>query len=264
MKALAGKRDPLMAVADRIALSTRLLCLDEFHVDDIADAMILGLLTEAIIERGVVLIASSNYPPVGLDPDGLQRRNFLPAIELLKRELKVVRIDGGQDYRLRAPAREPLFLVPDDDASEALMGSLFALIAGEFQHNKAHLDVLGRAIPVKKIAPTVVWFDFSELCGGAHAQDDYLEIAHQFPTLFLSHIPRMTAEHAAEVKRFIWLIDVLYDNNVRLVASAATMPDEIYTGGMLTEEFSRTVSRLTEMQSQRYLKQLHRSQRVTL
>ena len=265
MKALAGERDALMTLADNIARSTRLLCLDEFHVDDIADAMILGRLTAAIIERGVVLIATSNYPPEGLYPHGLQRQNFLPAIDLLKRELKVVRIDGEHDYRLRASAREPLFLVPDDDASTALMGALFALIAGEFERSD---DVSGNAIPAvrpvaKKIAPAVVWFDFRELCGGTHAQEDYLQIAHQFPTLFLLHIPRMTAEHAAEAKRFTWLIDVLYDNNVRLVASAATVPDEIYTG-VSSDEFTRTVSRLIEMQSPRYLKQLHRSQRVTL
>jgi len=268
MKALAGEDDPLIALADRITKSTRLLCLDEFHVDDIADAMILGRLVAALFERGVVLITTSNYPPDGLYPHGLQRQNFLPAIELLKRELKVLNVDSGNDYRLQAMAREPLFLVANDAdgdaANEACMDALFERIAGGARRNEQHVEILGRLIPMKKIARNVIWFDFKELCGGAHAQSDYLEIAHQFPTVFLSHIPQMTAEHAAEARRFTWLIDVLYDNNVRLVASSAVTPEEIYTDGVASSEFSRTASRLTEMQTLHYLKQLHHSQRVTL
>ncbi|MBI3478777.1 MAG: cell division protein ZapE [Nitrosomonadales bacterium] len=266
MKTLSGKDDPLLALADKIAKSTRLLCLDEFHVDDIADAMILGRLVAALFERGVVLITTSNYPPDGLYPNGLQRQNFLPAIELLKRELKVLHIDSGNDYRLRAMSREPLFIVAHDAesvaAGETRMDALFDLIAGETRSHAAHVEILGRAIPVKKTARSVVWFDFNELCGGAHAQEEYLEIAHQYPTVFLSHIPQITAEHGAEAKRFTWLIDVLYDNNVRLVAAAATTLEKIYT--MASGESLRTLSRLIEMQSQRYLKQLHHSQRVTL
>jgi cell division protein ZapE len=189
-------------------------------------------------------------------------------IELLKRELKVLNIDSGNDYRLRVMTREPLFIVTadaDSDASgEARMEALFDLIAGETQRNETHVEILGRLIPVKKIARTVVWFDFKELCGGAHAQEEYLSIAHRFPTVFLSHIPRMTAEHAAEARRFTWLIDVLYDSNVRLVASATATPDQLCSEGMISGEFSRTTSRLTEMQTQRYLQLPHRSQGVTL
>jgi cell division protein ZapE len=268
MKALAGEDDPLIAVADMIAKSTRLLCLDEFHVDDIADAMILGRLVAAMFERGVVLLTTSNYPPDGLYPHGLQRQNFLPAIELLKHELKVLNVDSGNDYRLRAMAREPLYLVAKDAngdaANEARMKALFERIAAGTLRDEQHAEVRGRAIPVIMIARTVVWFEFKELCGGAHAQEDYLEIAHRFPTVFLSHIPRMTADHAAEAKRFTWLIDVLYDNNVRLVASAAEAPDQLYADGLMSGEFTRTSSRLTEMQSQRYLQLPHRSQGVSL
>jgi len=268
MKQLAWTNDPLIALADRIAKSTRLLCLDEFHVDDIADAMILGRLIAAMFERGVVLITTSNYPPDGLYPHGLQRQNFLPAIELLKRELKVMHIEGGDDYRLRAMTREPLFLVADDaagaTANEARLDALFERITAGTRRDEQHVEVRGRTIPVKRIARSVVWFDFKELCGGAHAQEDYLDIAHRFPTVFLSHIPRMTADHAAEARRFTWLIDVLYDNNVRLVASAAATPDQIYTDGVMSGEFSRTTSRLTEMQTQRYLQLPHHSQKVTL
>lgn len=268
MKLLAGKNDPLIALSGRIAQSTRLLCLDEFHVDDIADAMILGRLVEAMFERGVVLITTSNYPPDGLYPHGLQRQNFLPAIELLKRELKVLHMDNGNDYRLRTATREPLFLVADDAdddaANEQRLDEWFERISAGTRRDEPHVEVRGRSIPVKKIAQTVVWFEFKELCGGAHAQEDYLEIAHRFPTVFLSHIPRMSAEHADAARRFTWLIDVLYDNNVRLVASAAATPDEIYAEGALSGEFSRTTSRLSEMQTQRYLQLPHYSENVTL
>ncbi len=264
MKLLAGKKDPLIALADNIEKSTRVLCLDEFHVDDIADAMILGRLVAAMLERGVVLLTTSNYPPDNLYLHGLQRQNFLPAIALLKRELKVLNVDGGNDYRQRKTTREPIFIVPPDAASEARMDALFEQIAAGTQREEQHIEIQGRLIPVKKVARTVVWFDFKELCGGAHAQEDYLEIAHRYPTVFLSSIPQMTAEHAAEARRFTWLVDVLYDNHVRLVASSTVVPEETYPEGVASGEFSRTSSRLTEMQSMHYLEQPHHSQNVTL
>ncbi|MBI5437465.1 MAG: cell division protein ZapE [Nitrosomonadales bacterium] len=268
MKALAGKKDPLAALADNIGKSTRVLCLDEFHIDDIADAMILGRLVAAMLERGVVLLTTSNYPPDGLYPHGLQRQNFLPAIDLLKRKLKVLNVDGGNDYRLRTMAREPMFLVaPDADGdaeNEARMEALFGRIAGGMQLGEQSIEIMGRPIPVKKAARTVAWFDFNELCCGAHAQEEYLEIAHRYPTVFLSHIPQMTAEQASEARRFTWLVDVFYDNNVRLVASSAAAPQELYTEDTASGEFTRTASRLTEMQSRHYLEQPHHSQNVTL
>lgn len=268
MKLLASENDPLLALADNIAKSTRLLCLDEFHVDDIADAMILGRLVEALFARGVVLMTTSNYPPDGLYPHGLQRQNFLPAIALLKRELKVINVDGGNDYRMQAMAREPLFLVSRDaageTANEARMEALFERIAAGKQHAERHVAVRDRLLPAKRIARTAVWFEFKELCGGAHDQSDYLAIAHRFPTVFLSHIPIMTAEQAAEARRLTWLVDVLYDHNVRLVASAAAAPDRLYSEGVMSGEFARTASRLTEMQSRHYLERPHRSQGVTL
>ena len=255
MKQLAGEKDPLIALADRIEKSTRLLCLDEFHVDDIADAMILGRLVKAMFERGVVLITTSNFSPDGLYAHGLQRQNFLPAIALLKRELKVLHIDSSNDYRLRKAVRDPVLLVAHDTpgvvANEVRMDALFETIAAGTTVTERQVEVRGRAMPVKKLARNVVWFDFRELCGGAHSHVDYLEIAHRFPTVFLSHIPHMTADHSAEARRFTWLIDVLYDNNVRLVASSAVRPDEIYTDGEMSGEFSRTASLLTEMQTQR-------------
>lgn len=268
MKVLAGKADPLMALADNIERSTRVLCLDEFHVDDIADAMILARLVTALLERGVVLMTTSNHAPDGLYANGLQRQNFLPVIELLKRELKVLNIESGNDYRLRAMTREPLFLVAnnaaDDAENEVVMSVLFDRIAGETRRDVPHVEVLGRMIPVKRIAYHVVWFEFGELCGGAHSQTDYLEIAHRFPTVFVSHIPQLTADLAAEARRFTWLIDVLYDNHVRLVASAAVPLEDVFADEMSFGEASRTASRLAEMQTRHYLQQLHHSQRVTL
>ena len=260
MKALAGEKDPLLALADNIAASNRLLCLDEFHVDDIADAMILGRLMAALFERGVVLMTTSNYPPDGLYPNGLQRQNFLPAIELLKRELTVLNVDSGHDYRLRVMAREPLFIVPANAESAARMEVLFERISGGTRYAVQHVEIQGRMIPVKGVSRNVIWFDFQDLCGGAHAQSDYLEIARKYPTVFLSGIPRMTAEHASAARRFTWLIDVLYDNNVRLVGTSAAAPDEIYSEGVASGEFSRTASRLTEMQSSQYLELPHQSQ----
>ena len=272
MKALAGEADPLIALADNIAKSTRVLCLDEFHVDDIADAMILGRLIAALFERGVVLMTTSNFPPDGLYAHGLQRQNFLPAIDLLKRELKVLHIESGSDYRLRAMTREPLFLAAkhaqgNDNraaANEARMAALFDKIAGETRRDEKHVSVLGRLIPVKRIAHNVVWFDFMDLCGGAHSQPDYLEIAHRFPTVFLSHIPQLTTDLADVARRFAWLIDVFYDSHVRLVASSAVPLEEVFADEMSFGEAARTASRLTEMQTLHYLKQLHHSQRVTL
>lgn len=268
MKLLADKNDPLMALANNIERSTRVLCLDEFHVDDIADAMILGRLLGAILERGVVLLTTSNYAPDGLYPHGLQRQNFVPAIELLKHKLKVLNVDGGNDYRLRTEAREPLFIVAADThgdaASEARMAVLFDRIAAETKRHEQYIEITGRHIPVKKSARNVVWFDFRELCCGAHAQEDYLEIAHRYPTVFLSHIPKMTSQNADEARRFTWLVDVLYDNHVRLVASSAASPENIWSDESVSGEFSRTTSRLTEMQSRHYLELPHHSQNVTL
>ena len=268
MKLLAGKDDPLIALADNIEKSTRVLCLDEFHVDDIADAMILGRLIAALFERGVVLMTTSNIPPDDLYAHGLQRKNFLPAIELIKREMKVMHIDTGSDYRLRAMTREPLFLVsndaPADTANEARMAALFDKIAGDSLRDEQHVSILGRLIPVKRIAHNVVWFDFAELCGGAHAQSDYLEIAHRFPTVFVSHISQLTTDNADAARRFTWMIDVFYDNHVRLVSSSAEPLEDVFSDEMSFGEASRTASRLTEMQTLHYLKQLHQSQRVKL
>jgi len=264
MKLLADKNDPLIALSDTIAKSTRLLCLDEFHVDDIADAMILGRLLGALFERGVILITTSNHAPDGLYPNGLQRQRFLPTIALLKQQLDVMNVDSGNDYRLREMAREPLFLTPADAQCEQHLMTMFErYTAGDWQH-EGNLAVCSRVIPTKKLARNAVWFNFSELCGGAHGQNDYLEIAHQFPIVFLSNIPIMSAETAAAARRFTWLVDVFYDNNVKLVATAAAVFERLYDASLSTGESERIVSRLIEMQSKRYLELPHHTQGVSL
>ena len=264
MKLLAHEHDPLMALANNIARSTRLLCLDEFHVDDIADAMILGRLLGALFERGVILLTTSNYSPDQLYPNGLQRQNFLPAIALLKRELKVLHLDGEADYRLLQMERDPIFMLSADAATEGNMKSLFQRLTAGMHADEKSIQVRHIRIPVCSAAREVVWFDFKELCGGHHDQSDYLEIAHRYPTVFVSGIPKMTDENGAEARRFTWLIDVLYDNHVKLVASFEVAPNALYAEGRHDSEAQRVTSRLTEMQIRPYLELPHRSRGVTL
>ncbi len=264
MKRHAHENDPLMAVAAKIERSTRLLCLDEFHVDDIADAMILGRLLTALLERGVVLLTTSNYSPDALYPNGLQRQNFLPAIALLKRELKVLHLDGDTDYRMLHMARDPLFTLATDAKAEDRMSAFFRRLTADMHAGTEAIQVRQIRIPVKRVAREVVWFDFRVLCGGHHDQSDYLEIAHRYPTVFISGIPRMTAENAPEARRFAWLIDVLYDNHVKLVASFEVEPDKLYEGGRHDSESQRISSRLAEMQTHRYLELPHHSRGVGL
>lgn len=264
MKLLAASKDPLIALADNIAKTTRLLCFDEFHVNDIADAMLLGRLMAALFERGVVMLITSNFPPEGLYPNGLQRQKFLPTIDLLKHNLRIINIDNGKDYRLREMASAPLFMLTTDSESNTRMEAIFERLSSGTIQNKTRIEVQDRYIPVRKLADKVVWFDFKTICGGPRAQADYLDIAHRFPVVFISDIPQMSANEAAESQRFIWLIDIFYDNRVKLVASAIAAPKELFAYAEQPSEFSRAVSRLTEMQSQSYLKLQHQTEIVTL
>ena len=264
MKLLAHEPDPLMALADSIERSTRLLCLDEFHVDDIADAMILGRLLEALLARGVVLLTTSNYAPDDLYPHGLQRQNFLPAIALLKRELKVLHLNSESDYRMLQMERDPLFMWSNDAKNEEQMRSLFNRLTAGVHAEANSVQVRQIRIPVKQSSREAVWFDFKVLCGGHYDQSDYLDLAHRYPMIFVTGIPKMTSENGAELRRFTWLIDVLYDNRVKLVASFAVKLEELYGEGMQDNEVQRIVSRLTEMQTRHYLELPHHSRGVTL
>lgn len=264
MKLLAEEKDPLIALADRIEKSTRLLCFDEFHVNDIADAMILGRLMAALFERGVVVMITSNYPPQDLYPNGLQRQKFLPAIELLQKNLRVINVDSGTDFRLREMASAPLFMLNTDAESHTRMEAIFNRLSSGKTLDKTQLKIQGRAITVKKVAAKIVWFDFHEICGGPRAQTDFLDISHQYSTVFISDIPQLTANQAAEAQRFIWLIDVLYDHRVKLVASAAVPLQALSASMEQAQELSRMVSRITEMQSQSYLELPHETENISL
>ncbi len=249
--------DPLVKVAAQIARETRLLCLDEFHVADIADAMILGRLLQALFDAGVIFCVTSNYPPDGLYPNGLQRQRFLPAIALLGEKLDIVKVDAGVDYRLRTLEQAEIYHVPSDAAANVLLAETFIRVAGGEGHARP-VKVFGRNIQPVRRAPGVSWFDFATLCGGPRSQNDYLDIAHRFHTIFLSGLPRLGAEQASEARRFTWLVDVLYDHRVKLIIAADCAAEEIYTSGVQAVEFHRTVSRLVEMRSHDYLQSAHR------
>ncbi len=251
--------DPLQKVADRIAREARLLCFDEFHVSDIADAMILGRLLESLLARGVIFVMTSNYPPDGLYPNGLQRINFLPTIRMLKDRFDVVEIDDGTDYRLRSLEQMEIYLTPDGNAAAAKLREDFRRLAAS-DPEAGTIEILGRSLPVVAMAPGVIWFSFETLCGGPRSQNDYLEIAREHHTVLLSGVPRMSAAQASEARRFTWLVDVLYDHRVNLILSADVPAHELYTEGHNAQEFVRTVSRLVEMRSHDYLAAAHRTE----
>jgi cell division protein ZapE len=257
LRAMKNEADPLAKVAAQVARETRLMCFDEFHISDIADAMILARLMQALFDAGVLFCITSNYPPDGLYPNGLQRERLLPTIALLNERLDVIRIDAGIDYRLRALEQAAVYLLPQDGAATELLMRTFSQVA----HGEGHarpLDVLGRAIAVVHRAPGVAWFDFAALCEGPRSQNDYLDLAHRFHTVFVSGVPRMGAEMANAARRFTWLVDVFYDHRVKLVVAAAAPAEELYVAGPQAHEFARTVSRLVEMRSHEYLASAHR------
>jgi cell division protein ZapE len=257
LRAHKHEADALVKVAEEIATETRLMCFDEFHVSDIADAMILGRLMEALFDAGVLFCITSNYPPDGLYPNGLQRERLLPTIDLLNRKLDVIKVDAGVDYRLRALEEANIYIVAPDGTDDDRMMRTFEQVAGGEGHHRP-IRVLDRDVPVVHRAPGVVWFDFHTLCGGPRSQNDYLVLAHAFHTIFVSQVPKMSAGMAAAARRFTWLVDVLYDHRVKLVVGAACRAEELYVEGPNAEEFARTASRLVEMRSHDYLASAHR------
>lgn len=244
--------NPLDEVALRIAKKYRLICFDEFHVTDIADAMILYNLFNALFRNGVSFIITSNFVPENLYPDGLHRDRMLPTIALLREKLDIMNVDGGNDYRQRALSQVHAYLTPLGAHTDEALRTAFGRIA-EMNDENSLIDVEGRQIKALRRAGGVIWFDFTTLCGGPRSQNDYLEIAARFHTVILSDIPTMSAGMGSEVRRFIWLIDVLYDRKIKLLISAAVEMESLYTDGALMMEFQRTVSRLSEMQSTEYM-----------
>jgi cell division protein ZapE len=245
---LKGAEDPIARVAARTARRYRLVCFDEFHVSDIADAMILGRFLEQVIERGVVFCMTSNYPPDGLYPDGLQRERFTPVIELLKEKLDVLQVDNGTDYRRLKMERLKVYHVGSDAEFPRIFDEL-----KDVEEERHALDVEGRTIPYRKRAGGLVWFDFEALCGGPRSYADYVDLARRFHTVMLSGVPRLSSRQADAARRLTWLVDIFYDDKVNLVVAAEAEPEQLFTQGEHSAEFQRTVSRLHEMQSVQYL-----------
>ena len=258
LKSLPNTVDPLDVVAERLSWQTRIINLDEFHVADIADAMLLGRLLGALFERGITVVTTSNTQPDNLYKGGLQRARFLPAIELIKTNMSVFELDSQVDYRLRALEQAEIYHAPLDDQAERSLRECFDALLPENVHEGEVLDVLGRPIKTQRTADGIAWFDFSELCDTARAVIDFIELARSYHTVLIAKIPKMgRVEDDNKAHRLIQLVDEFYDRNVNLIVSAEGQPAELYPNGRLREPFQRTRSRLEEMRTREYLSRLH-------
>ena len=258
LKENAGHQAPLARVADTLAARVEVLCFDEFQVSDIADAMILGTLLAALFERGVTLVATSNTPPQELYPDGLQRQRFLSAIELIEEHTRVLPVDGGTDYRLRRLTRAGTYLLTSTAGTEARLAGLYRGLTHGKSAQAGEIEIAGRRIAAIAIDPQAIWFEFEALCEGPRSVEDYIEVARTWPTVLLAHVPVLTPRHEDAARRFIALVDELYDRRVNLVLTAAAPLQDLYQGERLQFEFQRVLSRLSEMQTPQYLSQPHR------
>ncbi|HLV29213.1 MAG TPA: cell division protein ZapE [Burkholderiaceae bacterium] len=258
LKEVRGQQDPLDEVARRIAKRYRLICFDEFHVSDVADAMILYKLLLRLFEHGTSFVMTSNYEPETLYPDGLHRDRILPAIRLIKERMDILNVDTGTDYRRRSLEQVRMYLTPLSEETTAELKANFDRLA-DTAPMVPMLVVENRELSAIALAGSIVWFDFATLCGTARSQNDYLELAGRFHTVILSDVPKMSARQASEARRFTWLIDVFYDHKVKLIMSAECPPEDLYTQGPMANEFHRTVSRIVEMQSREYLESERRA-----
>jgi cell division protein ZapE len=258
LRSIKDRADPLDLIAESLAARLRVLCLDELFVSDIADAMILAGLFEALFRRGVTLITTSNLPPQDLYKDGLQRQRFLPAIDLIQRNADIVHLDGGIDYRLRQLEQAPTYLDSKLPDTAAQLKQRFAALAGGTAGGPTILTVEDRPIKAQATGAGMVWFEFKDICEGPRSQNDYIELARLYNTVFISNIPEFTHSNENAARRFIMLIDEFYDRNVNVVVSAAAAPPALYHGERLQLEFLRAASRLIEMQTQQYFAGQHR------
>ncbi len=251
--------DPIKLVAEALAQEAWLLCFDEFHVTDIADAMILGRLFAQLFERGIVVVATSNVAPENLYKDGLNRALFVPFIHMLEQRMDVVRLDARTDFRLEKLGGRPVWYVPADEAADHALDDAWRRLTGGNHGAPQDLPLRGRRVHVPNAFMGVARFGFHDLCEEPLGAADYLRIAHEYHTIVLDHVPVMTYDNRNAAKRFIILIDTLYDMNVKLIASAAAEPDGLYKAdqGYEALEFARTASRLIEMRSEAYLARPH-------
>ncbi|MFC4529024.1 AFG1 family ATPase [Dyella halodurans] len=257
LRALGERQDPLLEVAANIAGRCRVLCLDEFLVNDIGDAMILATLLESLFARGVCLVTTSNTAPANLYKDGLQRARFLPAIALIEQHCRVVQMISSHDWRLRALSQAPVYHTPPGQEAERALARIFASQAdGEVQEG-GEIILNDRPIPLRKRARNILWFEFAALCEGPRAVADYIELAKAGPEIIISNVPQFTIYTDDAARRFVSLVDEFYDRHVKLILSAAAPITELYDGERLRAEFGRTESRLIEMQSEEYLASEH-------
>ncbi len=258
LKTLQGHSDPLREVAATFAAQARALCVDEFFVSDIGDAMILSGLLEHLFAQGVALVTTSNIAPANLYADGLQRARFLPAIALIERHCEVRELRSPQDYRLRALTRAGVYFTPLNEHAGQALAACFARIASGAHAGAGAIRIHDREIPVRRRGDGTIWFDFAVLCEGPRAVADYIELAQRFSTVLISDVPQFTPQTEDAARRFVDLVDEFYDRGVKLVLSAATAVTELYDGERLRAEFARTESRLIQMQSADYLASAHR------
>ncbi len=257
LRELQGQADPLKLIAARMARETQLLCLDEFHVTDIGDAMLMRGLLEGLLEQRVVLITTSNQHPDELYAHGLQRAQFLPAIELIKTNLEVMKLDGDSDYRLRALTRAGVYHQPLNADAERALEDTFLAVAGEPGRAQAQIEIEGRQVLARRVAPGAIWFDFATLCEGPRGTADYIELARRYHTVLVSEVPRFRPDQGESLKRFTWLVDEFYDRQVKLIVSAEEAVECLYDGVPGRADTERTRSRLIEMQTTRYLSLPH-------
>lgn len=253
----ADEGDPIPGMADGIADNTTLLCLDELEVRDIADAMIVGRLFEKLFDRGVVVVATSNRHPNDLYKDGLQRERFVPFIALIKERLDLLELDAERDYRLDRLVGATVYHAPLGQIADEALDAAWARLTDNAPHKPDHVLVQGRRIPVPAAAHHVARFTFDDLCGQPLGPSDYMAIAGQYSTVILKDVPAMNEDNKDKARRFVTLIDALYEHRTALICSAATVPDQLYSGNEGGFEFQRTVSRLIEMQAADYIRQRH-------
>ena len=257
LTAIKGTANPLDLVAERMARDWQVLCLDEFHVVDIGDAVILAGLLRALFAQGIVLLTTSNVVPDRLYRDGIQRASFLPAIDLLNSQTEVIELGGDRDYRKMILEQARVYHTPLGPETDAELSAEFARLANTGSDGPGDLTINGRAMPFRLLAEDMVWFDFEALCGPPRSQNDYIELARCHQTVFISDIPIMGGSRDDRTRRFIFLVDEFYDRRVKLVLSAEAPVTKLYIGERLAFEFQRTISRLTEMQTPAFLGRAH-------
>jgi cell division protein ZapE len=257
LRDLQGQADPLRAVGSEFAQQGKLLCLDEFHITDIGDAMIMRLLLESLFDHGVVLVTTANQHPQSLYEHGLQRAQFLPAIDLIMAKMNVINVDTGTDYRLISLEKAGVFHPAADEKAEQAMLKTFIDVSGEQGQSGRSIEVEGRDIITRRNSEGVVWFDFSDICDGPRGKNDYIEISKRFHTVLISDVPPFRKSNDNARRRLTWLVDEFYDRRVKLVISAQGELSDIFSGADGGTETDRTVSRLIEMQSRNYLGEAH-------